>query len=585
MASNEQNTTPISQSTYFDMQIREFYTFLSAVLCEWTGFRQHAGPEATPTPENPHVGKTFVEYLCYRMYGEFGIKRKLIRYGPEILDYSQLESLDTHPDKDVLLAGDQDPATVLANVKAGNALTRAFYGKSAHLLIQFFYDKSIMAYAKGQHPVTQLCRHMIFDMNTLSIVSMGVTKSLDYDTFSKHMELVEPKGLGIRVEEFREGTMVVYNRLLGQLNHEKMISHAESAEDTSAQEDAQRIAAAAKKQRTPLDYSIATRRKIGGSGFFNNPGKTFQQMFAENNTVAGTNLDSAALDSYVLVFNVEHVENRIVSPHIVNQNTLVAAFKQGDRNMAQTIVRDLMQAVYNNAYTAIGQITQALANVQLKPVTNLPALVETLKTEHNITGLRTPTVLFMFNGQDAREGMTKTFIDAMDQYCPGLMLKDHTGTLRGKLRNPKYSALLEIKGIHPITISQGNNRNLFKLFWSLHQRDLCSDGSATQQFLAAFDSPDSSQTPYAYAGLFNWYASLVSSLCYAIYSEYQTVFVRHNKTSAEIPFALKPPCCDLHKIYLQSRTPTTMQKATEFVSRMPYFQIYWRIFGLETENQ
>jgi hypothetical protein len=190
----------------------------------------------------------------------------------------------------------------------------------------------------------------------------------------------------------------------------------------------------------------------------------------------------------------------------------------------------------------------------------------------------------MFNGQDVREGMTKTFIDAMDQYCPGLMLKDHSGTIRGKIRNPKYSALLEIKGTHPITISQGNNRNLFKLFWSLHQRDLCGDGSATQQFLAAFDSPESSQTPYAYAGLFNWYASLVSTLSYAIYSEYQTVFVRHNKTSAEIPFALKPPCCDLHKIYLQTRTPTSMQKVSEFVSKMPYFQIYWRIFGLENDN-
>lgn len=581
MESNTQTVQTQSTMTYFDMQIREFYTFLSAVLCEWAGIRQHS----TANPENPHNGKTFVEYLCYRMYGEFGVKRKLIRYGPEIPDYSQLESLDTHPDKDALLAGGVDPSVVLANVKTGNAFTRAFYGKTSHLLIQFFYDKSIMAYAKGQHPVTQLCRHMIFDMNTLSIVSMGVTKSLDYDAFSKHMELPENKGHGIRVEEFREGTMVVYNRLLGQLNQEKMmISQAESAEDSTAQEDAQRITAAAKKLRNPTDYSIATRRKIGGAGFFNNPGKTFQQMFTENNQATGTNLESPALDPYVLVFNVEHVENRIVSPHITNQNTLVAAYRQGDRDKALAIVRDLQQAVFNSAYVDIGMITQALAEVQLRPVTNLPTLVDSFKTEHNITGIRTPIVLFMFNGQDVREGMTKTFIDAMDQYCPGLMLKDHTGTIRGKIRNPKYSALLEIKGTHPITISQSNNRNLFKLFWSLHQRDLCSDGSATPQFLAAFDSPESSQTPYAYAGLFNWYASLVSTLSYAIYSEYQTVFVRHNKTSAEIPFALKPPCCDLHKIYLQTRMPTSLQKVSEFVSKMPYFQIYWRIFGLENDN-
>jgi hypothetical protein len=579
MEYNTQTAQPTM--TYFDMQVREFYTFLSAVLCEWAGIRQHSAAN----PENPHNGKTFVEYLCYRMYGEFGIKRKLIRYGAEIPDYSQLDTLDTHPDKDTLLASGADTTVVLANVKSGNAFTRAFYGKTSHLLIQFFYDKSIMAYAKGQHPVTQLCRHMVFDMNTLSIVSMGVTKSLDYETFSKHMELSENKGHGIRVEEFREGTMVVYNRLLGQLNQEKMmVSHAESAEETTAQEDAQRIATAVKKQRSPADFAIATRRKIGGTGYFNNPGKTFQQMFTENNQATGTNLDTPALDPYVLVFNVEHVENRIVSPHITNQNTLVAAYRLGDRDKALAIVRDLQQAVFNSAYADIGMITQALADVQLRSVTELSALVDTLKKEHTITGIRTPTSLFMFNGQDVREGMTKTFIDAMDQYCPGLMLKDHSGTIRGKIRNPKYSALLEIKGTHPITISQSNNRNLFKLFWSLHQRDLCNDGSATPQFLAAFDSPESSQTPYAYAGLFNWYASLVSTLSYAIYSEYQSVFVRHNKTSAEIPFALKPPCCDLHKIYLQNRTPTSLLKVSEFVSKMPYFQIYWRIFGLETDN-
>lgn len=581
-------TTTTSIRTYFDMQVGEFYNYLGAIICEWISMRSHqSNSSGEANTENPHLTKTFIEYFCYRIYGDFGIKRKFIRYGPEIPDYSQLENLDTHPDREALLSGGADPAAVLAAVKSGNEFSRAFYGKTAHLLVQFFYDKSIMAYNKGEHPITQLCRHMVFDVNTMSIVSAGVTKSLSYDAFVQHIINVEPKGLGIRVEEFREGTMLVYNRLLGELNREKMLLTVDNPEETQAQEETQRIAATVASNtndKKQMDYAIATRRKIGGNSYFNNPGKTFEGMFSENNEATGTDLNNPALDPYVLVFNVEHAENRIVSPHIVNQNTLVAAYKFGDRAKVSAIVNDLRMAIYAKSFAEIGAICNALAGEQLRAVTDLDALTDHLRKTAGITGLRTPTVLFMYNGPDARDGMTKTFIDAMDAYCPGLMLKDHTGTLRSKVRNPKYTALLQIKGVHPITISQGNNRNLFNLYWSLHQRDLNGDGTATAKFLEAFDSPETSKMPHAYAGLFNWYGTLVSSLCYAIFSEYQTVFVRHTKTSNEIPFALKPPCCEIHKLYLQKREPTNMGKVTEYVNKLPYFQLYWRLFGLENDE-
>ena len=48
--------------------------------------------------------------------------------------------------------------------------------------IQLFYDKNEKAYNKDDM-VTQLCRSIVLDASNLRILSLGVTKSVDYETF------------------------------------------------------------------------------------------------------------------------------------------------------------------------------------------------------------------------------------------------------------------------------------------------------------------------------------------------------------------------------------------------------------------
>ena len=66
-------------------------------------------------------------------------------------------------------------------------------------------------------------------------------------------------------------------------------------------------------------FEYSTRKNLGTSTF--NTKKKFSEMFEENNMIAGTDLNSIPEDimkDTALVFNVEHVENYMVSNHIVN---------------------------------------------------------------------------------------------------------------------------------------------------------------------------------------------------------------------------------------------------------------------------
>ena len=78
---------------------------------------------------------------------------------------------------------------------------------------------------------------MLFDLNSMSIVSIGVTKAIDYDKFMNNLKLNinlnENKDYSqkIIIEEFLEGTMVIYNPFASQFNFTKII---EKLDDTNS---------------------------------------------------------------------------------------------------------------------------------------------------------------------------------------------------------------------------------------------------------------------------------------------------------------------------------------------------------------
>ena len=153
MAETQQPAT----STYFDYQVGQFYGHLFKSLTEWNEI-YHGRVNEDWSPEMQKVAarewNSFADYWTYALYRDCGVKRRYHRYGDDL---------------------------VVDDSGTGKYLSK-FFGKTRGLLIQLFYDKTLTGYNKA-NPVTQLCRHLVFDMNSMSIVSLGVTKAISPDVF------------------------------------------------------------------------------------------------------------------------------------------------------------------------------------------------------------------------------------------------------------------------------------------------------------------------------------------------------------------------------------------------------------------
>jgi hypothetical protein len=175
----------------------------------------------------------------------------------------------------------------------------------------------------------------------MSIVSLGVTKALSTDVFeamvgcNPHVEESNNK-VPVTVEKFLEGTMVVYNPRLATFKMSAISKQHEDEGDEGAH------------QTDAKSWAVSTRKALGTS-FFNNPGKTFQNMFDENMTAQGINMstiDDTYAQSHVFVFNTEHVDNRIIHPTPNNRNTLVAVYKLNcDEYMSGDLVTQLINSL------------------------------------------------------------------------------------------------------------------------------------------------------------------------------------------------------------------------------------------------
>jgi hypothetical protein len=504
-------------------------------------------------------------------------------YGPDLPDFSSITTVNELPNnaelraQGVIGSNDELDLKYLAAAKSGNAFQRVFYGRTSSALLQFYYDKSANGFNKAD-PLTMFCRHLVFDLNTMSIVSVGLPGAVSYDAFNTSIG-----SDGISIEEYLEGTMVVYNQRLAQFG---LQSVSEQQQDVVDQGHSIQTPGDKKPQN---DWALSTRRKLGTS-FFNNPGKSFDQMFRENNTAAGTEFgDLDYLADKVLVFNIEHAENRVVNPNISNRNTLVAAYQlPSDFNLVQGSVRNILNAVFiagtqttttskDDELDAGTQDTGMLSQIFMghAAVCEIKQLlVENVVNDlsiQGVKGLRAPTRLFVYHGTNPQT-VIQSMITNMDQYMAGVMLKTAGETRRTKVRNPAHYELLKIKGSGPITISDRNKHNLFKVYWNLRQRG----PDAIQQFLDVFDNKSAT-----YKNIFTWYDILISGMNNQLFQEYHNVFVRKSMPAQLISYAFKPLCGELHKIYKAEHKPITRDSVIQFVSKLEHNQVYWRLFGID----
>lgn len=525
--------------------VNDFYGFLKQCLSEYI-----QGKRDTVDGFEKH--HSFMDYMCYRLYGEFGLKRKFHRYGYPL----------------------QKEETYLIDAKNLEWL-KFMYGDrlNPNLLVQFFYDKSIPSYSKNKS-ITRLCRHMIFDMKTFSIVSLGVLKSLDEDEFYKKVKHSVTEGIThyqVVAEEFLEGTMVIYNEGMSAFNYHTVTKDTvEEAQVDKGEQQHQR-------NRHSKNFTVSTRRKIGTS-FFNKPGKTFYEMFLDNNEKSGidfTKVPKEELTSLSMVFNVEHEDNRIISPNTYNRNTLVGAYSFKPVSVNREIMLTLLEQMTNDEPITAEQLDTVFNDLSHMAVTEFSVdyVKNVMKTKYDID-IRTPVVYEMID--NTKEGITSivtTKLGELNEYSPGVMVRDAYSSMRYKVRKDKYKELLELKGHTPISIHDKNVENLFKCYWRIR-----SNGGfkAINKFLKIFDNEEKE-----YRKIFDDYKKQIHEFTHNLYIEYMSVFVDKKKHAREIPYLLAPLIGDLHTEYKVSKKPTTKQRVVEYVNSMPAYKVYWRLFTPE----
>jgi hypothetical protein len=515
-------------STMFDTQPKSYFTrqigaFYKHLYNELTTFLS----DTPPTKPDGVEYRNFLEYWTYTLFRDYGIKRKIHKYG-ETVDEEFINDLD-----------------------------RRIYGDNKKLLVQFYYDKGNRAYDKTSM-ITQLCRHMLFDFSSFVIVSLGVTKALPTidDVWDAIPTISSDGKKNIAIEEFREGTMLIYNPSLEQFNYEIVQRDVDEEVEQS--------------ERQIRHFETSTRRKIGTS-YFNNPGMTFQDMFNENNAL--TDFDWSAIPDeykkkYCFVFNVEHKENRIVSPFNENRNTLVGVYKLPNVGECR---KHLEYKIKNN--TLLDDIMDLFSSFNILNIIEYsPNTINSELQKYN-QQVNVPNTIRYFNGTlEELKTFTSDIASQLRKYDVAISVRDGFSGVRTKIRNPVYSELLELKGHHPMSLNENNNVHLFRLWWRLKK------DKQIKKFLSVFESKDGE-----YEKLFRSYHDKMVAMTQNLFDVYQAVFVRKEMPAKEIEYKFKPMCGDLHKAYMQEKRGRIKKDVIEYINSREWYQIYWRLFGLSED--
>ena len=487
-----------------------------------------------------------------------------------------------------------------------------------------YYSKTAKGY-KPNEPITILCRHMLLDMRYMRIISLGIPKAVKLDDFCNTYNIDKTKSTTnltsdfsgnnevpiipkFRLYKFPEGTMITYNPSLKNYNITPITSVSElnvETDELNVETDEMDVEMPVEMHNIDLqpnelqevnlgqehsndslseDFNkkmmFSTRRVIGTSNF--NSMKSFMEMFEENNKIANTNLDAIPEDiikDTVLVFNIEHPENKIISSHLRNFNTLCAVFKFKSELVSQSEYSNIALAdsdfTIRESFKYLG--TNMVTQIQV-PIYNKTLLGLGLNINFHL-----PEVITNFaNTTKSYIKYSTLSIDEIDNIVKNRS-KDFQGFImyglngeRTKISNQKYKDLKDLKGNKPIVIEQWNMKNLFYLYWKLVK------DNKVDQFIAEFDMGHTTNTTLttknSYKQLFNWFSMLARKFALDLFRTYHYSFVKKTINKPDIPFALKPLCGDLHNQYKANKTPISQTMVELYVFEQPANKIFWRIF-------
>ena len=324
----------------------------------------------------------------------------------------------------------------------------------------------------------------------------------------------------------------------------------------------------------------STRTVIGTGKFGSN--KTFLEMFNENNTIANTNLDNipeSLIKDRVLVFNIEHPDNQIISKCARNYNTLCAVYQFKSENDTKTQYEDIMklttETIDNEVLTAfrlhgMNMINQINIEEFVSQVREFNTNINIPQQCHTIKQLDNINISINELSIQQLENITQNTIDIFQGYIIYGLYGERT-----KISNQKYKELKILKGNKPITVEPSNIKNLFILYWRLLQTN------AIYNFLTEFDTNNKPGYEFIYTRIFNWFLGMVSNYSAHLFQVYHFAFVKRIKQKSDIPFSMKPLCGELHKLYLANRVPITKIMVDKFIYEQPNSKLYWRLFTVK----
>ena len=580
---------------------------------------------ATVEPEINHsvfissMVNSFYAYM-YDVYMEYSamVNKPLANTTPKKNKYQQHKAANnnTKPPAIEIINLDDDTAIDNAISKADQKeqsfseyfLFKLFYnyGIKRKMLNEsialLFYDKSLKGY-KSDALITMLCRHLIINIANMRILSLGIPKSMKLDEFIGLYNINILDGENVsrdmqtpienhRIYKFPEGTMITYNPSMRNYNIDVLRDNQHVDED----ETVGGTVADSDKGNDPVNindqiekkfneeflpqFQYSTRKVIGTSKF--NTSKTFLEMFNENNEIANTHLENIPIElmkNRVLVFNIEHPENKFISPITRNYNTLCAVYEFKDEEIATQQWNEIIHMDTNpeSIYAAF----MRLANDMIKQIP--VSVFNDLVAPYNIN-LHLPEVIKMIekkNPDGTVEKQPATIFKLIDiiKYRPktfqGYIIYGINGE-RTKIMNPQYKLLRQLKGNRPITLNQWNIKNLFYLYWRLIKE------KQIYNFIQEFDVGN---TNYTYHNLFTWFSNLVKSFTLTLFRSYHHSFVKRDMDKHTIPYTMKPLCGDLHTSYKLNKIPINYNMVEKYIYDQPVSKIFWRLFSLPSVQQ
>jgi hypothetical protein len=412
--------------------------------------------------------------------------------------------------------------------------------------IQLFYDKKEAGYNKDD-PVTQLCRSLIIDADSLRIISIGVPKSYNYQDFRDENGEINDD-TDIKVQEYPDGTMIMVCPEL--INYDSNIMEKVDTESEELTENEERVV---------KDIKLSTRRKVG-TGYFNNSTKTFGDMFKENFEASGFDMNTLVerySANHCFVFNVQHTEHRMITPGI-SKNTLVKVYRTKSKEIASQQYQDFVSSLGTESNS------EALRRLYTDIVTEVP--LEEFRTEPGMDSLDYIRPVFL--SSMSWDGID-TYVELMDNYQQGICLISPDGK-RTKIRNPKYTTIRELKGHAPIFLEEKNRLNIFKLFWRLRQTK-----GQISEFCKHFDNDGK------YMIIFNDFRNEIHKFTDTIFKTYHSLNVERKIKRDDVPWHIWPLLCDLHKKYREEKVKIYPPVVFTYVNTLPVLRVYERVFDPE----